>query len=367
MKKHLVFVGAGHAHLTCLKNIQKFRDLGVEVSVISSNEFLYYSGMGPGLLSGIYKPEEVRFNVKRLTEQNGGTFIENEAVKLDLEDNSIQLVSGDSITYDIVSFNIGSVIDIRPLQILSNIVLPVKPIDNLEISADKILELARKRVINLHVIGGGAAGTEITGNLWRLLQENNLKGNITLLSNERLLARFPKKVRAHVVASFKDRGIDLIEDNGLNTIKDKTIVLEDGSYLDSDFIFLATGIRISSLFKDSGLSTTEDGALLVNSFLQSVDCPNLFGGGDCVSLVNKKLDKVGVYAVRENPILLSNLLNYIKGKPMKAFNPQSHYLLILNLGNGKGIAWRKKRVFKSRLAFCLKNYIDQRFMNKFQS
>jgi NADH dehydrogenase FAD-containing subunit len=36
--------------------------------------------------------------------------------------------------------------------------------------------------------------------------------------------------------------------------------------------------------------------------------PEIFGGGDCISFEKKPLDKVGVYAVRQNPILYTNLL-----------------------------------------------------------
>jgi hypothetical protein len=55
MGKHLVIVGAGHAHLTVLKNLKKFKEAGHRVTVVSSSPMHYYSGMGPGMLSGIYR------------------------------------------------------------------------------------------------------------------------------------------------------------------------------------------------------------------------------------------------------------------------------------------------------------------------
>ena len=65
MGKHLVIVGAGHAHLTVLKNLEQFKQSGHRVTVVSESALHYYSGMGPGMLSGIYRPEEIRFNVKK--------------------------------------------------------------------------------------------------------------------------------------------------------------------------------------------------------------------------------------------------------------------------------------------------------------
>ena len=75
MGKQLVIIGAGHAHLTILKNLQKYRDAGHDVTVVSSSSLHYYSGMGPGMLSGIYRPEEIRFNVQKMSEDRGAVFI----------------------------------------------------------------------------------------------------------------------------------------------------------------------------------------------------------------------------------------------------------------------------------------------------
>ncbi len=120
------------------------------------------------------------------------------------------------------------------------------------------------------------------------------------------------------------------------------------------------------MFKDSKVPTGPDGGLLVNARLQSIAHPDLFGGGDCVSLEGYNLARVGVYAVRQNPVLMRNLLAALDGKEMITFMPQSHYLLIFNMGDGRGIYWKKDWVWQSRLAFLFKNYIDTRFMKKFQ-
>jgi hypothetical protein len=36
------------------------------------------------------------------------------------------------------------------------------------------------------------------------------------------------------------------------------------------------------------------------------------------------------------------------------------------MGNGRGILWKKKFLWEGRLAFLLKDYIDRKFMRKFQ-
>jgi NADH dehydrogenase FAD-containing subunit len=104
----------------------------------------------------------------------------------------------------------------------------------------------------------------------------------------------------------------------------------------------------------------------LNRYLQSVAYPEIFGGGDCISFQDRPLDKVGVYAVRQNPILFHNLMAALEGGRFNDFEPDEVYLLIFNSGDGKAIFHRKNWVFDGRAAFLLKDYIDRRFIRKFQ-
>jgi NADH dehydrogenase FAD-containing subunit len=366
--KHLVLVGGGHAHLVSLKALQSIRNRGHQITLISLSPYHYYSGMGPGLLSGIYQPREVRFHIKRLAENRGATFLQGKVIKIDPDQKRLLLSSGETVTYDVVSFNTGSEV---PLESLTpspgENVIPVKPITNLLKIRSFLLEAIKKnKVMNLVVIGGGPAGTEISANLWRLFHENRGNGKITLLGGRRPMGDAPDKVRSLVLNSLVGRGLNVIEGTYAKAIENGMVTLSDGRKVPFDVAFVATGTRPPSLFRDSGLPISADGGLLVNAHLQSVRYADIFGGGDCVSLEGQSLDRVGVYAVREGPILYRNLLAALDETDLRTFEPQKFVLLILNMGNGQGIYWKKSWVWKSRLAFLLKDYIDRRFMKKFQ-
>ena len=115
-----------------------------------------------------------------------------------------------------------------------------------------------------------------------------------------------------------------------------------------------------------GLPTGADGGLLVDRFLRSVGDPRIFGGGDCVSFAARDLPKLGVYAVREAPVLLPNLLAAQDGRRLKAYAPQRHALMILNLGDGTGLAIRGGWVLKSRACAWIKDRIDRAFLGRYQ-
>ncbi len=368
MGKHLVLVGGGHAHLTSLKHLANFKKLGHQVTLISSSPYHYYSGMGPGMLSGIYQPREARFHVKKLAEDRGAAFIQGQAIKIDPREHSIFLDSGEKVHYDIASFNTGSEVPLESLtRTPAGNLFPVKPVINLLKARQTILEAIRiNKVLHFVVVGGGPAGVEISANLLRLLHDNQGKGELSLIGGRRLLADAPEKARRLVMESLTGRGVKIIEGSHVKAIEKGQVTLSDGRRFDMDLAFIAIGIQPSSLFRDSGIPIGPDGGMLVNAHLQSVAHPDIFGGGDCISLKGRPLAKVGVYAVRESPVLHHNLLAALDGGDMDVFTPQKEFLLIFNMGNGKGIFWKKNWVWEGRLAFLVKDYIDRKFMKTFQ-
>jgi NADH dehydrogenase FAD-containing subunit len=367
MGKHLVFVGGGHAHLTSLKNLGNFIRRGHQVTLISLSAYHYYSGMGPGMLSGIYRPQEVRFHVKKLVEDRGGRFMEDKVTKIDPIGRLLFLHSGKEVNYDIVSFNTGSEVPAESLlKTPQENVLPVKPVIHLLNARQFVLNRLEMKHLHCVVIGGGPGGVEVTANLWRLIHQSQPHAKITLIAGKSLLGDFPEKARALALTSLSSRGVDVIEGNYVKAVEKETVLLKDGQKIPFDMALLGVGIKPSPLFKNSGLPTGEDGGLLTNAYLQSTAYPNIYGGGDCISLDGYPLARVGVYAVRQNPVLYHNLLTALDGGEMKVFKPQKSYLLIFNMGDGSGIFWRKNCVWKGRFAFLLKDYIDHRFMKRFQ-
>ena len=132
-------------------------------------------------------------------------------------------------------------------------------------------------------------------------------------------------------------------------------------------MFLVTGVKPRPLFGPSDLPVGPRTArLLVNKYLQCADYPDVFGGGDCIFFEPHPLDKVGVYAVRQNPVLLHNLKARLAGKDLQAFNPGGAYLLIYNLGGGVGILHKWGLVTQGKLAFAFKDYLDRKFMTRFK-
>jgi NADH dehydrogenase FAD-containing subunit len=368
MDKHLILVGGGHAHMVTLAKLHTFVEKGYRVTVVGPSAYHYYSGMGPGMLGKTYTPDDIRFATRHVVEKKGGTFILGKAAGVDPVAKTLSLESGDQITYDVISFNAGSYVPLLNLPEMTGDIYSAKPIERLLEAQTRILELCSRKKITIGIVGGGPSSAEIAGNVWQLTQNSgkNLP-EIKIFSGKRFMSRFPEKVRTKVKKSLTQRGISILSGSYAETIESKAVILASGERHDLDVIFLALGVRPNRLFKKSGLPTGPDGGLLVNAYLQSTAHPDIFGGGDCIYFEPQPLDKVGVYAVRENPILYANLMAALDGKPLQPFDPGGDYLLIFNVGGGKGVLQKKWFLLDGKLAFFIKDAIDRKFMKEFQA
>lgn len=363
---HLVLAGGGHAHMLIMANLRLFIKQGHRVTVIGPSAYHYYSGMGPGMLGGTYTAEQIRFATKNTVESGGGKFILDSVVRINPDHKTILLASGREVDYDVLSCNAGSQVNRDLISRDDGDIFTVKPIEKLLDARKRIVELASRRRVKIGIVGGGPSSAEIAGNIRHLANRKNLlTPEIKVFAGQRFMHNFTPKIQKLVKKSLTGRGIEIM-DAYAKEIKTGEIRTAEGCE-PFDVIFVATGIKPSPIFRESNLETGPEGGLLVNRFLQSPEHPDIFGGGDCIYFKDEPLDKVGVYAVRENPILLNNLMSRLVGRELIPFQPGSSYLLIFNLGEGVGVLHKNWITLKGRLAFIIKDYIDRKFMRRFQT
>jgi NADH dehydrogenase FAD-containing subunit len=366
-KKRLVLAGGGHAHLYSLKHADQLVDKCAEVILISPDQFHYYSGMGPGMLSRIYEPAQVRFNVQALVESRGGIFKKGRVTAVEASKRTLMLEGGEKMSYDLVSFNVGSHVPMNLIPGSEGEAYAVKPIENLERVRETILNNIKKAIPKILLIGGGPAGVELAGNIWRLVHDHNGQAQITVANaTDHLLPNLAEKAGRLAEQSLSQRGIKIVSDFMASSMTQGSVRSQSGEELSYDVAVLTIGIVPPRIFVESKLETSHDGALVVNDYLQSKSHPEIFGGGDCIAIQGKSLGRAGVYSVREAPILFKNFMASLIGTPLVPFKPQKRYLLIFNLGDDTGIFVRGKFVWKGKLAFALKTHIDKGFMSKFQ-
>lgn len=355
----IVFAGGGHAHLYALRRTAELVRRGFDVTLVDPHPHLHYSGMATGVISGSPAPGSNRIDVRRLVERGGGRFVQGRVHKVLPEDRTLLLEDGTGVAYDAVSFCLGS--ETRS----TGAGIPIKPVENTAGIRARILDPGHAAP-HVLVVGGGAAGCEVAANAAALMRDRAAGGAVTLVeAGPTLLESSPKKAQRLVLDHLRAAGVEVILGREAKQ-EDGAVVLDDGRRIPADLTVAATGVEPPDVFRRSHLPTGDDGALWLNRHLQSPRGDRIFGGGDAVAFRGGRLPQLGVFAVRQAPVLYHNLQAVIRDEPLVPFEPQSRFLYILNLGGTTGLAIYGPLVLKGRLALEVKHGIDERFVAKYR-
>ena len=365
LRKTVVLLGAGHAHLYSIRRAVRFRQRGIRLVLVAAGPF-WYSGLATGMLGGFYPPALDQIDVAALVRAAGGEYIEGCAARIDPDGQKIVMEDGREVPFDVLSINVGSEAVELPGAAGTGHVYPLKPLVQLA-GLRRDLEAAGSAVRRVVVVGGGASGGEIAMNVRALLDRvGAAEAEVILLAaGDRLFEQFAPAAARKAARLLQERRVEVRLRARVTHVENGAVITGQGARLAFDFLVNAAGLRPSALLRASGLPVGPDGALRVNRFLQAVGHPSIFGGGDCVAFEERPLAKIGVYAVREGPVLFENLLAVLgRGQraSLRAFKPQRSFLLILNLGDGTGLAVWRRFSWHGRAAFWLKDFLDRRFL-----
>ena len=183
-----------------------------------------------------------------------------------------------------------------------------------------------------------------------------------LAAGPRISPSLPPAPLERLGRSLKRRGVVMQVLAQVVCVEPGVAHLANGEEVPFDLFVNATGLVPSAVIGRLGLPTDPSGALLIDRQLRSIADPRVFGGGDGVAVDGHPLAKAGVFAIRQGPVLLNNLLATLAGAELRSFWPQRRYLWIMNLGDGTGLAAWNGLTWQGRLAFLLKDRIDRRFL-----
>lgn len=359
-RPRIAFAGGGHAHLHALRRTPELVRRGFDVTLVDPHPHLHYSGMATGIISGSHAPGSNRIDVRRLVERGGGRFVQGRVDRVLHPDRTLVLEDGTAVPYDAVSFCLGS--ETRS----TGAGIPIKPVAYTAEIRARILDLGRDTAPRVLVVGGGAAGCEVAANAAALMRDRGLDGTVTLVeAGPTLLESSPKRAQHLALGHLRAGGVEVLLGRAARP-DDGAVVLDDGRRIPADLIVAATGVEPPDVFRRSHLPTGDDGALWLNRRLQSPGDERVFGGGDAVAFRGERLPQLGVFAVRQAPVLYHNLQAVVRDEPLVPFGPQGRFLYILNLGGTTGLAIYGNLAWQGRLNLALKNRIDERFVAKYR-
>ena len=279
------------------------------------------------------------------------------------------------MSYDVLSINTGSTPDFSQVPGADRFVVPVKPINNF-LSRWKSLVprvMAARGVARIGVVGAGAGGVELTlamqCRLEQLCREAGLEPELTfhLFSRtESVLPTHNGRVRATFQRLMAERGVQVHAPCRVTELWENGLGCEGGNRHELEEILWVTNAAAPSWPGKAGLAVDEGGFVQVGDTLQSVSHPEVFATGDVAAVQTHPREKAGVFAVRQGPPLSRNLRRALLGQPPQPFRPQKQlWLSLISTGDKYAVASRGRWFLKGRLVWRWKDWIDRRFMDKF--
>lgn len=383
--RDLVLIGAGHTHLHVVRQWGMAPIVDVRLTLVSPFSRATYSGMLPGTLAGLYRPDEMEIDLWRLCESCGVRLIVDEAIGLAPEIRRVLLADRPPLRYDVASIGIGSVPGQRDLWTRHPQVLAIKPMATFRARFERLLahstrsnlrndpaliELSKVRVV---IVGGGAGGVEVAFGLESLLKSRGITGEVSLLdAHPSILSGYSAGAVRKAEAEFKRRGMVLRSGQRVQDVRPVSagatvsLFLEDGSEIPAEIVIWATAAAPPPVLQNFQLPKDSDGFLAVRPTLQTTADYPVFAVGDTAGMEGVRIPKAGVYAVREGPVLWQNLRRLFAGKELRSYLPQRGFLSLLSTGDGRAILDYHGVSAHRGWVWRWKDRIDRRFMRMYQ-
>ncbi len=318
------------------------------ITLINRESSTIYSGMFPGLISGLYQLDKASIDLRLLADRAGVSLVVGEIESLELSQNRLFLQRRPSIEFSRLSLDVGSetYVDDAISQVIKNknLASPIRPFEK---CLKWINGFDNSYIEEKHdpftVIGSGLAALEMVFALRRRWPSRLLR-----------LQAYEEKLNL----SFRQQ---------LSLAK---IQITHPSSPILGPVLLCTGSQAPKWLKNSGLDANDFGRVKTNSnFLVRGRC-DVFAVGDCGLLGKSKPPPSGVWAVRAAVPLAKNIERSLTKQSLLSWKPQKYALHLVGTHREQSspIAWMLWGPFifgPCRLFWEWKKKLDRGFMEKF--
>jgi len=205
-----------------------------------------------------------------------------------------------------------------------------------------------KDAMKIGVVGGGAVGVEIAGDI---MEDYPDKADVYLihprenLVNDQVNESFQSTIKAkltslrvNMILGERVINMDEVQRKGFQNVM---LVTDKGTKMKVDLVIPCTGLKVNTVaYKNSlGDKMNAQGRLNVDEFLQVKDVPDVYAIGDCNDVPEIKL---AYGAETQGKFVADQLKLKYEGKAMTPYNVNKSIFMVLCCGRSGGAAqvWR---------------------------
>ena len=316
----VIVVGNNHAGTAFVNNVTEMNK-NMEVVSYEKSDNISFLACGIALWVGnvIKDPQGLFYATATDLQKKGITVnMKHEIISIDYDAKNVtvkDLTSGKEFTdnYDKLVLASGSIPICPPI---TGVDLEGVFFSKTYQQASDIINYAKlPHVKEVCVIGGGYIGIELVEAFHQLGKKVRLiEGTPAPLGSY-----FDPTFTDVVISSLKNNQIQVNLDERVSAIKgDKKvseITTDKGTY-PTDMVIIATGFRPNNTLYKGQLKTLENGALIVNKYLQTSD-PDVYACGDCVAVLSNVMQgsdhiALATNAVRTGILCAANIVHPVR-------------------------------------------------------
>jgi NADH dehydrogenase len=202
--------------------------------------------------------------------------------------------------------------------------------------------------LHVAIIGAGATGTELAGELHRTTREVVAYGldrinperdiRIVLVeAADRILPGLPKRISEAVQRLLGKLGIEVRSGARVTKVAADGVQLADGSFIPSELVVWTAGVKAPEVLRDlDGLEVNRINQLVVAATLRTTRDPHIFAIGDCAACPRQgqptPVPPRAQAAHQEAAHMVQQIERQLRGKPLAPYTYRDFGSLV-SLGN----------------------------------
>ena len=351
--RHIVLLGAGHAHLQLLTQLAARPLAGTVVTLVAPHSDQMVTSRVAGFMVGRYATDDLTHALQVLVQRGGIRWITQNVTALDAAMQTLQLDDGSSLRFDWLSVNTSPAQDrTRVEQAIPGAkehALFVRPLEAFAALWPRVAEMGDARPLRITVIGAGTGGVEMAFAVRQRLPQ----AAVTLLCGDTLpAAKYPQRLQLRLVGLLKQRNVTVLQDRAI-AIKSGFVQLGCGAELACDVPLLATGTLPPPWLAASGLALDGQGFIAVDMSQRSISHNQVLSAGD--------------NSARAGQALVHNLAAAVAGRALKTHQLPAPSLHLIACGDRYAVGSWGRYSFQGRWVWWLKDRMDRRFLAQYQS
>lgn len=382
-KPTILVLGAGYGGLATVVNLQKsISSTEAEIILINKNDYHYESTWLHEAAAGTLSPEQVRYPISKVIQQDKVKFIEAEVQGIDVKAKKVTSSAGEH-TYDYLVIGLGfegETFGIPGLDKYAFSIANVKAARQIrehieyQFATWSVEEEQDDSRLTIIVGGAGFTGIEFLGELGDRIPELSKEFDVPLNKVRVLcveaapmvLPGFDPELVEYAVHYLESKGIEFSIGTPVVEATPEGVNLKKG---DDEFEFIkagtvvwAAGIRGNRLIEETGIENMR-ARVKVEKDLRAPGFDDVFIVGDCALMINEEINRpfppTAQIAMQQGDMCANNIISLMKGQPTSTFVPDlKGSIASLGSSDAIGVAFGKKMT-GSKASF-MKKMVDNR-------